>query len=812
MTEDLCRLAPEKNVVSPRVALSILGVRSDDPAHLLETLPFLGGDATAGVENELQAVVVGTKADVDLPLTIRASNYFANGVKRCAAGTIGRQGIRQLERYLDHNTDGVWENSWVRFPRRVLNAFAHDVLDIDQLADKAHPGQGRRSDVGRFHFHDRGEAWIRVPISYLMKLALADVLGGDPGASPTVQRAGRRLLDHFSNDNTSPEIQSFYVIPLRIEGGMGKAVARETAKRFLLTQLLIMYANLKFELAAHGQHAMVYFAPHPPVRQRVLNDCVSDAFYRDLFMSPCLSGWDRGEAKQQYMHMCHQVLSRSQLNALAKLREAGIITNDLVVLPNTSNISLANNGTHVSLGSAMLSRIQGQAASGFTLAHEKVLGDLTIKLFEHFLPLFVGTYSAAPYRLAFSDFHPERVLGFLPHELDYTHLRMLWRRWRKKAKLRVFGRPLTPFGPRWIDDLLATVFRLRGDLVTDFRLLDYLVALMSTDQSPGLDGRLGNWDRLKADLAALGVFDARMAMYLPYRLREYGRVGFSGFEGRYYSQFEGFAQDLGRAVDLQLLVTALAFKYMAEGRLDHADIPDDPTLESERRQVFFGAAIGLPTFFVHVNTRNRFLQAVLARTKRVRASRRHAGYLRVRTQEYQRGLLRLLRSDATDLAEVLGLESALDDLALRLEYPEERSVASRLTRGILAKAGAASPLALEAPDFNLCAESYYRDDLRRRHVEEALQLLAEDLQTLEDRAASDGYVSALRSVAGEGGATAFLARVRDDVLHERVTLEGLRRLTALVVLSIHHDNREAEALTHAPRRLADTAAPIHRAA
>ena len=50
-------------------------------------------------------------------------------------------------------------------------------------------------------------------------------------------------------------------------------------------------------------------------------------------MSPCLSGWSNGEAKYQYMHLCHQVLSRSQLNAVAKLREAGIITNDLIVLP-----------------------------------------------------------------------------------------------------------------------------------------------------------------------------------------------------------------------------------------------------------------------------------------------------------------------------------------------------------------------------------------------------------------------------------------------------------------------------------------------
>ena len=46
------------------------------------------------------------------------------------------------------------------------------------------------------------------------------------------------------------------------------------------------------------------------------------------------------------MHLCHQVLSRSQLNAVVKLREAGIIANDLIVLPSLSNVSLANNGIH----------------------------------------------------------------------------------------------------------------------------------------------------------------------------------------------------------------------------------------------------------------------------------------------------------------------------------------------------------------------------------------------------------------------------------------------------------------------------------
>ena len=118
---------------------------------------------------------------------------------------------------------------------------------------------------------------------------------------------------------------------------------------------------------------------HDAGEQKQLNDLIPDAFYRELFMSPCLSGWDCGETKHRYMHLCHQVLSRSQFHGIAKLREAGIITRNLVVMPNTSNISLANNGTHVSLGSRRLSALLADKASGFTAEDEKYLGDLVME-------------------------------------------------------------------------------------------------------------------------------------------------------------------------------------------------------------------------------------------------------------------------------------------------------------------------------------------------------------------------------------------------------------------------------------------------
>ncbi|MGH7369645.1 MAG: hypothetical protein ACREIN_02010 [Candidatus Methylomirabilaceae bacterium] len=731
---------------------------------------------------------------MDLTITIERSNYYANIIKRAAAGDTSRKVIIDLQRYLERNPHGVWENSWVRFPSRVLSRYARHTLDFDLLADKRHLRGGPRSDVARFFFHQRGEEWVRVPISYLIKLALADLVGSQPDLPVFVRRAGERLMRQFSNDNTSPETRSSYVIPLRPATRMGSSVARETCKRFLITHLLTMYANTKFLLAANGQQAMVYFAPHPPIRQKDLNNCISDAFYRDLFMSPCLSGWDDGEAKQQYMHLCHQVLSRSQLNAVAKLREAGIIHRNLVVLPNLSTISLANNGTHVSLGSLRMLRGLADETSGFTAAHEKLVGDLAIKIVEHFLPLFVGTYSAAPYRLDFSDFHPETALGFLPHELDYTHLRMIWRRWRGKANLSVLGHPITPFGPTWLDRLLSGLFRLRGDFIPDFRLIDYLVALMSTDQSPALDGRLGNAARLKKDLADLGVFDERISLYLPYRLREFAVMGFSGFEGRHYSLFELFDHDMGRAVDLQNLVTALAFKYMAQGRLDHIHIPDDPSLESERRQIFFGTALGIPTFFVRRETRNLLLKRIVERTRGVRASRRYPEYLRVPNLEYRRTLIQILREDAADLIDALGVGGTVDDLVTRLEHPEECSAAGRLVRKIVDEAGADSAMDLDARDFNQAAERYYREQLRRRHLDEAFRILRQDFKALEAGwGGGENGVEPLRMIREGQRPLEFLSTVEDDVVAERVSVENLRRLMNLVLISLHRDIRRAEA-------------------
>ncbi len=790
-------------------ALLLAGVCLDNPESITASLPFSLDDVTAGSESELQAVVAGSRQHVDLPLIIEHSNYFSNIMKRAASGETSPKAVADLERFLADNLNNVWENSWVRFPLKRLSRYAIKVLERDLLADKKNPSAGQRTDSERFFFQDtEGRVMLRLPISYLLKLALADLIGSQQILPDIIRQTGIRLLDHYLNDNTSPETFSFNVVSLRSSNGMGEAIARETAIRFLMTQLLILYANQAFGITEHGQQAMAYFAPHPPVRQKELNDHVSDSFYRELFMSPCLSGWDRGEEKFRYMQLCHQVLSRSQLNAVAKLKDAGIILNNLVVLPNVSNVSLANNGTHISIGSRRLTAALADRSSGFNAAHEKLLGDMAIKISEHFLPLFVGAYTAAPFRLAFSDFHPEKALGFLPHELDYTHLRMLWRRWRKKADISIFGQPVTPFGPVSLDSLISRLFRLKGDFVSDYRLVDYLVCLLSTDRSPALNGELGNSDRLRHDLADMGVFDEQMSLYLLYKQREFAKMGFSGFEGRHYSLFPTFSKDMGQAANLQTLITAMAYKYMLNG-VDHHQIPDDPSLESERRQVFFDVAIGLPTFFVHKNTANNFLLNIVGKTKGVRSSKRYQGYLRVPVYEYQMALLRILREDAADLIEYMGLTETINDLEQRIREPEFYSAAGRLTTGILTRTGKKSALRIEPREFNTIAEEYYRTTLRQQQTAEAFDLLCEECLTLDnDNSELPEDVRKILSLTLQGQEVGqFMSAIRQDILTENADIPMLQRLMNLLLFKVGVD--ELKAVDE--RRNLDAAAPVYRA-
>jgi hypothetical protein len=756
----------------------------------LEDLPFGPGDVTGGSEIELQTVVMGAPRDADLPRTILDSRYHANLEKRVRRGDVDRALLRDLDACLRENTEGVWDNSWVRFPEARLGAYAAEVFRLDLRADREDPASAPRGDVGRFYVEERGERWLRLPVSYVLKLALAELIGAWPELEPL---AGR-MMGHLLSDNTSPESFSFHVCRLEPATGGGAALARETAKRHLMMQWLLQYADRRFGLSQLGQHTRIFFSPHPPVRQRRLNSAIPDSFYRELFMSPCLSGWRRGEVKHEYMHLCHQVLSRSQLNTLAKLREAGILRHNLVMMPQISNISLASNGTHISLGSRRLGRALRDPASGFDARHEKAVGDLVIKISEHFLPLFAGAVSAAPYRLGFEDMHPERALGFLPHQLDYTHLRMLWRRWKKKAGLRFCGQPMGPSGIGWVDRLVSGVLRHRGDYVHDFRLLDYPCTLLSTDESPAFDGRPGNQDRLKSDLADQGVFDRRMSFYAPVKLREQAVIGYTGFESRLHSVFPSLLVDMAMAADVQTLITALAYRWIASGEVTHADIPDTPAVESERRQVLFSAAVGVPTFYVRLDSPNRFLLKLLENVPGTRASGRYAGYRRVKLADFRRALVERLRRDGAELVEACGFGTMLDDLHARVSDPAG-GAAGRITGAVLASLGRASPMSCGAREFNHGAERYYRETLRTIHSLEGLDVMLEDLDDMRRTGAfSEARYAGLARGIADGACPVVWAKARGaDAVGDRLIEADLRRMLALLIMTFDRDRTRHEA-------------------
>ncbi|MFO7813426.1 MAG: hypothetical protein R6V21_10700 [Pelovirga sp.] len=765
---------------------SALGLDQNSP---VSDLPFSAEDITAGTETELQVVVVGDRDRVDLPLEIAASRFYANLQRRTLSGESPRKNITLLQDYLENNRERIWENSWVRFSKRRLCDHALLVWNQDILANKSNPAAGQRTDLQRFHLIGRqSEECLRIPVSYLLKLALADFLGRRGHTQARIRHIGASILDHFLSDNTSPETFSFHVEQLSPSRGMGRQVARETAKRYLLTQLLVAYANHQFGLVEDGQKVMVYFSPHPPLRQQHLNNLISDTFYRHLYMSPCLSGWNQGEEKFHYMELCHQVLSRSRLNAVAKLREAGIILNNLTVLPNMSNTSLANNGVHLSLGSRSLSHALADPRHGFNCGHEKWVGDLVCKSLEMFLPLFATTYSAAPRRLAFSDFHPELALGFLPHQLDDTHLRMLWRRWKKKADISIFGHALTPFGPPWLDRGLSRLCSLRGDLVPDFRLLDYPICFLSTEQSPAYNGLFGNQQQLLDDLSSMGIFDRQMSLYQFFKLRDYASMKFSGFEGRHHSLFPDLDRDLAGATNLQILVTALIFKYLVRDQLSHRHIPDTPIIESERRQIFFGMAVGIPTFFVHKKTRNRLLLKILRQTGKIRTSRRYPGYLRIYHHEYCLGLLRLIRQDGADLIEMFGFADLLSDLETRLRDPDKASAAGRLIGGICG-GKQKDALRMTAEEFNREAECYYRTTLRHEHIRQAMDFVQADLKQAGLSSAVEGLTPQLNRLLNNQTTDDFCRRAGDDLISGRPDPQSIEQMISLVLLLEDRDRR-----------------------
>ncbi len=151
-----------------------LGILPGSSEYFIESLPFSVNDTTAGSETELQTVVIGDTQRVDLPISIQQSNYFKNLLTRSRTGETSKKLITNLEKYLESNKEGIWDNSWVRFPVTRLNPYANEIFNNDLLANKKNKREGLRGDLSRFVFSKKEEKYLRLPISYLLKLAAED--------------------------------------------------------------------------------------------------------------------------------------------------------------------------------------------------------------------------------------------------------------------------------------------------------------------------------------------------------------------------------------------------------------------------------------------------------------------------------------------------------------------------------------------------------------------------------------------------------------------------------------------------------------
>jgi hypothetical protein len=252
---------------------------------------------------------------------------------------------------------------------------------------------------------------------------------------------------------------------------------------------------------------------------------------------------------------------------------------------------------------------------------------------------------------------------------------------------------------------------------------------------------------------------------------------------------------MAHAANLQMLVTALAYKYIFTGSITHADIPDHPFVESERRQIFFGAAAGIPTFYVRTDTPNRLLARMVKQTRNTRSSRRYAGYTRVCIADFQQTLIRLLKEDAPELIEMGKLHDTIRDLADRTDEDGRDSVASRLTRRICQAAGVSSPMALTGDEFNAAAETFYRERLKKEQTGQALDQWSDQVRQLDAMSAwrSGHFNPALFSVLKGEDAAAFIAAVRSEVIADVLPPAIIARLIHLMLLTLSHMKRQSEA-------------------
>jgi hypothetical protein len=223
-----------------------------------------------------------------------------------------------------------------------------------------------------------------------------------------------------------------------------------------------------------------------------------------------------------------------------------------------------------------------------------------------------------------------------------------------------------------------------------------------------------------------------------------------------------------------------------DGTISHADIPDDPCTESERRQIFFAAAIGVPTVFIRADTKNLVLRRIIAQVAQQRLSRRYKGYLRVEVAAYQLACLEVLRRECGTIPGNEGAADIFDRLEAMLRGAKP-TAAAQLTGAILDKHGRGSdPMRLKAGDFNRAAETYYRTDLCRLHVTDGLETLIDDGKRID--ACADPAIGALKErLTGSAPAALFIREAGSRLLAGEATDREIHVLILLTLLIVHRE-------------------------
>ena len=166
----------------------------------------------------------------------------------------------------------------------------------------------------------------------------------------------------------------------------------------------------------------------------------------------------------------------------------------------------------------------------------------------------------------------------------------------------------------------------------------------------------------------------------------------------------------------------------------------------------------------------------------MRQSHRYPGYWRVQTADYQLALIDTIARDGCDLIEAMKLRDTLLDLRARIEQSNEYSALGKLTRGILRNCRRTSPLDARAQEFNLAAEQYYREELRAKHLDEALDFLEEDLRDSTERVVENSQTKESFEETLQGNdPVRFLTMAREDLSAGNPSGDVVARLIRLML-------------------------------